>query len=276
CSEHPEQPFFAVLCTQIAHAPVLPAAEFRETTQAGPRGDFVRELDVLVGRLLDLISELGIDDQTLVLFNSDNGPETVHVDWMRRVHNHDAAGGFRGMKRDGWEGGHRVPFIARWPGRIPAGRVSGQMTGTTDIFATLASAVGYRLPDDVATDSFDMLPVLLGTQDKAIPVRPHLLTQSFRGEFQIRQGDWKYLDHRGSGGNSYDRPPLSQYALPEKTPDAPGQLYNLKHDPGETTNLYFTETAKREELRALLESLKSSGRSAPRNRIPLGDSDTRN
>lgn len=263
----PERPFFAVLSTQIAHAPVLPAAPFRGATEAGPRGDFVWELDVLVGRVLDLVESLGIDDNTLILFNADNGPETVHVDWMRQDHNHDAAGGWRGMKRDGWEGGHRVPFIARWPGRIPAKQTSDQLTNTTDIFATLASVVGYKLPDDAATDSFDMLPALLGTATE--PIRPHLLTQSFRGEFQIRQGNWKYLDHKGSGGNNYDGN-LKRYALPDSAPDAPGQLYNLESDPGETTNLYYENEAERKELVALLAQLKTSGRSAPRNRTPVG------
>ncbi len=266
---HPNKPFFAVLCTQIAHAPVLPAEEFRGKTKGGPRGDFVYELDVLVGRLLDKLDELDIDDNTLVLFNSDNGPETVHYHRMRREYDHDASGGWRGMKRDGWEGGHRVPFIARWPRAIPAGQVSKQMTNTTDIFATLASVVGYELKDEDARDSFDMLPVMLGIQDEDDPVRPHMLTQSFRGEFQIRQGQWKYLDHKGSGGNNYSRGYITQYLLPETAPDATGQLYHLGKDPGETTNLFFKESEKRKELQALLRKLKTTGRSAPRNRKPI-------
>jgi arylsulfatase A-like enzyme len=266
----PDQPFFAVLSTQIAHAPVLPAPEFVGTTDAGPRGDFVSELDAIVGRMFDLVKELGIDEETLILFNADNGAETLHVHWMRQDHNHDASGGWRGMKRDGWEGGHRVPFIARWPGKIPSGLVSDQMTNTTDIFATLASAVGYTLPEEAARDSFDMLPVLLGRQPAEQSVRPHLLTQSFRGEFQIRQGRWKYLDHAGSGGNSYQQPPMKFYTVPETVPDAPGQLYDLEQDPGETTNLYFAEPEKRKELKSLLESLKEGGRSAPRRRKPIG------
>ena len=174
------------------------------------------------------------------------------------------------MKRDGWEGGHRVPFLARWPGRIPKGQVSDQLTNTTDIFATLASIVGYPLSDDVATDSFDMLPVMLGTQDSKESIRPHLLTQSFAGEFHIRQGTWKYLDHKGSGGNSYSNGILVKYALPEKEPESLGQLYNLAADPGETNNLYFKESAKRQKLQALLQQLKDSGRSAPRSRRPIG------
>ncbi len=270
--QSPDKPFFAVFSTQISHAPVLPAPEFRGKTKGGPRGDFIHELDVLTGRLLDAVNRLGIDDNTLILFNSDNGPETVHTAWMRQDHDHDAAGGFRGMKRDGWEGGHRVPFIARWRGRIPAGQVSKQMTNTTDIFATLASVVGYKLPDNVAVDSYDMLPAMLGTQNEEESIRPHMLTQSFRGEFQLRQGDWKYLAHMGSGGNNYDKGLLKEYALPELAPEASGQLFHLAKDPGERTNLFFTESAKRKEMQALLKELTrpGNGRSAPRNRKPIG------
>lgn len=268
--QSPDRPFFAVLSTQVAHAPVLPSPQYDGATEAGPRGDFVYELDAIVGQVLDLVDELGLEGETLILFNSDNGPETLHAAWMRQDHDHDASGGWRGVKRDGWEGGHRVPFIAHWPGRIPAGQVTDQMTNTTDIFATLASVVGYQLPDDQATDSFDMLPAMIGTQDAQQSIRPHLLTQSFRGEFQIRLGNWKYLDHQGSGGNSYDDGIMAQYALPDTTPDAPGQLYDLSTDPGETTNLYYEQEAKRIEMQALLKRLKESGRSAPTQRVPVG------
>lgn len=269
-AEQPDQPFFAVLSTQICHAPVLPAAEFNGLTSAGPRGDFVRELDSIVGRLMSLLRELNIDDNTLVLFNSDNGPETLHVHWMRKDHEHDAAGGWRGMKRDAWEGGHRVPFIAWWPKQIPAGQVSKQITNTTDIFATLASVVGYELPEAAATDSFDMWPVMLGEQEPSQSVRPHMLTQSFRGEFQLRKGKWKFLDHQGSGGNGYEKGLLVEYALADSAPEAPGQLYDLESDPGEQNNLYVEKPEIRDEMQALLEKLKATGRSAPRVRTPLG------
>ena len=266
----PQKPFFAVLSTQIAHAPVLPAPEFNGATNAGPRGDFVWELDVLVGRMLALVKDLGIDDNTLILFNADNGAETVHVNWMRQDYGHDPSGGWRGMKRDAWEGGHRVPFIVRWPGVFQAGLISDQMINTTDIFATVASIVDFKLKDANARDSYDMLPAMLGTQDLKSSIRPYLLTQNFRGEFQIRQGNWKYINHKGSGGNNYEEGFLKSYALPETAPDAQGQLYNLLLDPGETTNLYFKEAEKRKGLQKLLEELKSSGRSAPLNRQPIG------
>ena len=150
--------------------------------------------------------------------------------------------------------------------------MSQQLTNTTDIFATLASIIDYKLPDQVAVDSFDMLPAMLGLQKEDDPIRPHLLTQSFRAEFQLRQGEWKYLDHLGSGGNRYDRGNLMAHALAESAPKATAQLYHLGNDPGETTNLFFTEPAKRQELQTLLALLtdKDKGRSAPTNRTPLG------
>ena len=267
----PEKPFFAIFSTQISHAPVLPAEEFLGKTEAGARGDFLYQLDALVGRVLDTLKELGIEDETLVMFNSDNGPETLHTIWMREDYKHDAAGGFRGMKRDGWEGGHRVPFIARWPGTIPPGQVSKQLTNTTDIFATVASVIGEALPDDVAVDSFDMLPAMLGKQPEDKSIRPHMLTQSFRGEFQLRVGDWKYLAHKGSGGNKYDNDLMKKWALPDTAPEAPAQLYNLATDPGETKNLYFEKSEKSEEMKTLLEKLtkKEGGRTAPLGRQPF-------
>ena len=268
--ETPDKPFFAVLSTQVAHAPVLLPENLLNKSGGGPRGDFVQMLDMIVGNTVKLLKDLDVDEETIIMFNADNGAETVHVAWMREDHNHDPSAGWRGVKRDGWEGGHRVPFIVRWPGRIPEKQVTDQMSNTTDIFATLASVVGYKLKDEDAVDSFDMLPVLLGQQKDSESIRPHLLTQSFRGEFQIRQGNWKYLDHKGSGGNKYDRGLLQKYALEEKEPNAPGQLYNLENDPGEADNLYNKNSHKRSELKKLLEKLKSSGRSAPLNREPVG------
>ena len=116
-----------------------------------------------------------------------------------------------------------------------------------------------------------MLPVMLGIQDDDDPVRPHMLTQSFRGQFQIRQGQWKYLDHKSAGSINYTQEKyLVQYLLPELEPDASGQLYDMDKDPGETTNLFFKESEKRKEMQALLQELKTSGRSAPKGRKPIG------
>jgi arylsulfatase A-like enzyme len=265
----PERPFFLVLATQAAHAPSFPSPEFKGRTAAGPHGDFIFELDAIVGRLLGVLADLGLEQNTLVMFSSDNGPEVRTTTLMRTLYGHDGARPWRGMKRDGWEGGHRVPFIARWPGRIAPGRVSAQTMTLTDVMATVASVVGVALPDDAAEDSYDMLPVLLGTQPEAKLVRPYTLTQSFRGQLQIRRGPWKYLDHKGSGGNDYaTTADLQPYQLPERVLDAPGQLYNLDDDPGETRNLYNDRPDIVKELQALLAETKASGRSARSGRTP--------
>jgi arylsulfatase A-like enzyme len=156
-------------------------------------------------------------------------------------------------------------MLVRWPGKVKAGSVSEQTVCLTDIMATCAEIVGAKLPDDAAEDSFDLLPVFLGKADK--PMRAFTLHQTISLALAIRQGDWKYLDHKGSGGSNYNRDGewgLKQYALPEKAPDAPGQLYNLKDDPGETNNLYFKKPGIRKELQAKLEKFKKSGRSAPK------------
>lgn len=269
-ARHPQQPFFVILSTQIAHAPVLPAEPYNGVTEAGPRGDFVAELDAITGRVLETLENLGIADDTLVIFNSDNGPETLHTCWMREDHGHDPAGGWRGMKRDGWEGGHRVPLIVKWPRRIPAGRVSKQLINTTDLMATLASVVGFALPDDAAVDSFDMSPVLYGVHPESEALRPWMLTQSFRGEFQLRVGEWKYLAHRGSGGNNYDNPKLRPYALPDPLANAPAQLYQLDRDPGETKNLYFDQPDRVRKMEELLrKATKQDRRTAPKSRQPF-------
>jgi arylsulfatase A-like enzyme len=167
------------------------------------------------------------------------------------------------MKRDQWEGGHRVPFIARWPGRIKAGSTSGQTVSMTDVMATCAAVAGAELPNDAAEDSFNILPVLLGRQDKDKPVRRYTLHQTNKLKLAIRRGQWKYLDHKGSGGNSYNRPMLKPFALPDTAPDAPGQLYNLKNDPRETTNLYYKYPQIVKELKTQLDIYRESGRSAP-------------
>ena len=268
-NKSPDKPFFLVLSTQIAHAPAFPAVQYKGSTEAGPQGDFIFEIDAIVGKVMKALESHGIDNNTLVMFSSDNGPETVQTRLMRELYDHDSARPWRGMKRDAWEGGHRVPFIARWPGRIKPSSVSDQTMTLTDVMATVASVVGVSLPDDAAEDSYDMLPVLLGQQKESDPVRPYTLTQSFRGELQIRRGHWKYLDHKGSGGNNYDRSRgLKAYKLPELVPDAPGQLYNLQTDPGETTNLYYKHPEIVRELKSLLENSRQSGRSAPLGRTP--------
>ena len=261
-SQHPDKPFFLFHSAQAVHLPSFPAKRFQGKTKAGPHGDFIHELDYVVGELMRTLDRLGVAKDTLLIFSSDNGPETLTTVRMRTDHKHDPARPWRGMKRDNWEGGHRVPFIARWPGRIRPGATTGQMTGLTDLMATFAAVVGAKLPEGAAEDSYNMLPALLGKAADE-PVRRYLLQQTISLALSIRRGPWKYLDHKGSGGNNYRSDRLRPYALPETAPEAPGQLYNLAEDPGETRNLYFKHPEIVKELKAKLDEYKSSGRSAP-------------
>ncbi|MBD3675446.1 MAG: sulfatase-like hydrolase/transferase [Planctomycetaceae bacterium] len=234
----PEKPFFLFHSMQAVHLPSFPANRFKGSTNAGPHGDFIHEMDYVVGELLETLAALELVRNTLVIFSSDNGPEVTSVVNMRQDHHHDGARPWRGMKRDGWEGGHRVPLIVRWPGVVPAGSVSNELTSLTDILATCGAIVGEEHPGELAEDSYNLLPVWKGEKLKK-PVRPFLLQHTASLAMSIRVGDWKYLDHRGSGGNNYERrADLKPYRLPETAPQAPGQLYNLKSDPGETTNVY--------------------------------------
>ena len=261
--QSPGKPFFLLHSMHAAHLPSFAAKQFRGSTKAGPHGDFIHELDFIVGELMATLAKLGVADNTLVIFTSDNGPETTSVIHMRADHGHDGARPWRGVKRDNWEGGHRVPFIARWKGNIAPGSTSTQTICLTDLLATCAAITGTTLPDNAAEDSFNLLPVLLG-KDGGRPVRDYTLHQTISLALAIRQGPWKYLDHRGSGGNGYDKGELQRFALPDAAPTAPGQLYHLATDPGETNNLYFKEPEMMAKLKSLLESSKASGRSAPR------------
>lgn len=257
-----DKPFFLYHATQAVHLPSFPGKAFKGKTNSGPHGDFIFELDYVVGELLKTLDELKLADDTLVIFSSDNGPETLSVFHMRTDHKHDGARPWRGVKRDNWEGGHRVPFIARWPGRINPASESDQITSLTDVMATVAAIVETPLPREAAEDSFDMLPALLGEDTK--PIRPYVLQQGFAGKryLAIRRGNWKYLAHKGSGGNRYEgNRHLDKYKLPNTAPDAEGQLYDLETDPGETKNLYFEKPEIVAELKKLLAATLASGRS---------------
>ena len=259
----PGKPFFLFHAAQAVHLPSFAAPQFQGKSPAGPHGDFILQLDWIVGELLADLDRLGLAENTLVIFTSDNGPETTSVVHMRADHGHDGARPWRGVKRDQWEGGHRVPFLVRWPARVKAGTTSAELTSLTDVMATLAAITGAPLPREAAEDSFNLLPALEGKA--TAPIRPYLLTQAFAGArtLSIRRGQWKYLAHRGSGGNNYERGELQRFALPDTAPAADAQLYDLATDPGETKNLVREKPDLAAELKALLESSKQSGRSRP-------------
>ncbi len=263
----PERPFFLLHSTQAVHLPSFASKQFQGSTKAGPHGDFIHELDYIVGELMQTLERLGMTDNTVVMFSSDNGPETTSVVHMRADFGHDGARPWRGVKRDQWEGGHRVPFIVRWPGKIAAGSRSDQTVCLTDVMATTAAMTGAVLPDNAAEDSFDLLPVLFG-KVSGRQVRPYTLHQTISLALAIRRGPWKYLDHRGSGGNNYNNSELKSFAVADTAPNAPGQLYNLETDPEETVNLYFKHPEIVRELKTLLENSKIQGRSATGRSLP--------
>ncbi len=257
----PDKPFFLFHSMQAVHLPSFPGKDFQGKTKSGPHGDFIFECDYIVGKLLEKIKQLGYDDNTLVIISSDNGPEVGTVLAMRSLHQHNGANPWRGMKRDNWEGGHRVPMIVRWPGKVTAGTKTNQTVCLTDIMATCADIIGYSLPNNAAEDSFSLLSILRNTAKESI--RPYTLHQTTSLALAIRQGKWKYLDHKGSGGNNYKKPELAVIDLPELAPDAPGQLYDIIADPGETKNLYNEHPEVVKAMKYLLEATKQSGRSAP-------------
>ena len=262
--ESPNKPFFLFHATQTVHLPSFPGKDFKGKTDSGPHGDFIFEFDHIVGELMKSLLELNVADNTLVIITSDNGPEVTTVYHMRQDHNHDGARPWRGVKRDNWEGGHRVPFMVRWPGKVAPGSTSAQITSLCDVFVTAAELVGAKVPDNAAEDSYSLLPVLMGKDNES--ERPYLLQQAFTGsrDLAIRRGKWKYLAHKGSGGNNYESSPeLKQYALPDLAPSAAGQLYDLESDPGETRNLALTHPEIVIEMNHLLKQSIASGRSRP-------------
>lgn len=258
-----DRPFFLFHSMQAVHLPSFPADSFKGKSSAGPHGDFLFEMDHIVGELMATLDRLGVSENTIVIFTSDNGPEVTTTIHMRADHQHDGARPWRGMKRDNWEGGHRVPLIVRWPDTVKPRKKCDQLTSLTDLMATCAEIVGADLPKNSAEDSFSLLPVLAG-RDTAAPIRPYLLQQTISLALSIRQGRWKLLDHKGSGGNNYRRNQgLRKFALPDTAPDAPGQLYDLEADPGETVNLYEKHPEIVARLKRMLDETKASGRSRP-------------
>jgi arylsulfatase A-like enzyme len=257
--EKPEArtPFLLYLAYPAPHTPWLPSAEFTGRSGAGMYGDFTMMVDAEIGRILSALDEGGLAENTLVVFTSDNGPVWYDADVQR--FGHDSVGGFRGMKSDAWEGGHRVPFIVRWPERVKAGTVSDQTICFTDLLATLADVGDATLPDGAGPDSFSFLPVLEGVHPTGQPIRGPIVMQagSVGAMMMIRSGDWKLINGLGSGG----------FSKPSSIQPAPGesavQLYNLRTDPAETTNLAAEHPDKVAEMVGMLESIRQAKQTRP-------------
>jgi arylsulfatase A-like enzyme len=246
---NPDQPFFLYLPLTSPHTPVVPSPDIKEFSQAGDYGDFVAQTDRVVGHVLRALDNLNLRKNTLVIVTSDNG-STEPTESMVASYGHRPNHHFRGRKSDAWEGGHRVPFIVRWPAQVTAGSTTAETTCLTDLLATVADLLGAPLPEGAGQDSVSMLPTLLGERREK-PLRDFTVHHSIDGTFALRQGPWKFIDGPGSGGWSSQGPNAPG-------PDAPPvQLYNLDTDIGETKNLWEAEPEKLAELRALLETCKA-------------------
>jgi len=249
------KPFFLYFALTSPHLPHCTHPDFQGRSNCGNYGDFMEETDYRVGQVLDALNDNGIEENTLVIFSSDNGAETNYV-YQRDTYGHYSCLNFKGGKRDIYEGGHRVPFLMRWPAVIEAGRKVNLPVCQTDCFATIADIIGAKLPDNAGEDSYSLYPALMGDnyqQDLRGPVIHH----SFTGHFAIRLGDWKLNMFRGSGGSLEPR-----FFLPEEG-QAPYELYNLKDDPGETDNLYFDHPEIVYRLTSEITRIVKDGRSIP-------------
>jgi len=262
-------PFFLYLPLTAPHTPIVPAERFRGTTDAGAYGDYVREVDWTVGRVLDALDRAGVADDTLVIFTSDNGPE--HLDALDhdhdaqaydriREHGHYSMGGLRGIKRDTWEGGHRVPFVARWPGQVPAGTEADTTVCLVDLLRTLASVLGADLPVDAGEDSYDILSALRGDADG--PIREATVHHGVDGTLAIRKDEWVLID-APSGDRNDAEPAWFREERGYEPHDQPGALYDLSVDRAQRDNRYADRPGTVASLRSLLERYRERGRSVP-------------
>jgi arylsulfatase A len=252
------KPLLLYLALTAPHTPWLPSAGFVGKSGASLYGDFVTMVDAEIGRVLTALDTAGLVKDTLLVFTSDNGP--VWYDADVRKFGHSATGGLRGMKSDLWEGGHRMPFIVRWPGRIKPGTVSDQTISLTDLMATFADVCNAKLPTGAGPDSFSFLPVLEGKQPKNKPIRPPIVMQagSVHSMMMIRSGDWVLINGLGSGGFSKPRSVKPGPGEPK------GQLYNLRDDLSETNNLYLEMPGIVRRLEAeMTHSIRAGSRSKP-------------
>jgi arylsulfatase A len=264
-----KKPFFLYFPLTSPHYPVAPDPEFLGKSGAGDFGDFVVQSDAVVGQVLDALKRNGLADNTLVFFTSDNGPEITGevqpgaYDRLKKF-GHASMGPLRGCKRDAWEGGHRVPFIARWPGHFPVGATSSETICHVDFLATVAALLGAKLSDDAGEDSFNLLPILRG-EKTGQPIRPATVHHAASGVFAIRKGDWVLIDGPTGDDNGgpmrRGEPQWFKDQRGYQPHNQPGELYNLATDLSQRENHYSEQPQKVQELKNLLEKYKRDGRS---------------
>jgi arylsulfatase A len=246
-------PFFLYVPFNSPHAPIVPNDEFTGKSQAGGFGDFMAQTDENVGHILKALADNGFADNTLVVFTSDNGAEQYAYERIRKF-GHRSSGAFRGVKRDLYEGGHRVPFLVKWPGVVAAGSVSTALVSQVDLMATLAAAAGASIPAAAAEDSYNLLPVW---QHNAQSPRRSIVHNTNPGAYAVRHDHWILIAAK-SGAHS--KVPDWYDTENGYTPNnLPGELYDLAADPAEKHNLYADHPDKVSELTAILATLRAKG-----------------
>ncbi len=252
-----DAPFFLYFPFTSPHAPIVPAKEFVGKSKANGYGDYVAQTDDTVGRVLQALKDHGFADNTLVIFSADNGPEYYAYPRAKNF-DHRSTGTLRGLKRDIWEGGHRVPFLVRWPGVIEPGRVSDALVSQIDLFATIAAIVDYAIPARSAEDSLNQLELLRG---KAGSARPTLVHNTNPNNYAIRHGDWVLI--AAKSGAVRQAPPWFDEANGYKPNTEPGELYNLRDDLSQRKNLYRENPTKVAELKELLARIRQGEEKNP-------------
>lgn len=241
-AQSPGKPFFLYLALSSPHNPFLPPDFAKGKSTEGPRGDLVTVVDWSVGRIMEILEQSGLVQNTLIIVTSDNGA-------VKGANGHKSEGDYRGYKASIWDGGHRIPFIARWPGKIKPGSTSSEVISLTDMFATLSVLVSAQVADGSGEDSYNVLPAFFGKRRKDSDTRVRVF-HSGGGFFAIQKGPWKLID--GTKGSGSGKQPLTDDPS-RKT----GQLYNIAEDPFETHDLWDKEAGIVNELGKLLETCKS-------------------
>ncbi|QXP63050.1 arylsulfatase [Polaribacter sp. HaHaR_3_91] len=243
--ENAQKPFFLYMAFPSPHAPIIPNEEFRGKSKAGPYGDWVYQTDDAVGQILEALKLIKADENTIVIFTSDNGSEIYAYNRIKN-YNHDSSHPFRGVKRDVYEGGHHVPFVVKWPKKIKPGTTSKQLFSQIDILNTLATITNSKVPKGFAHDSYNFSDVWLTENNKI--VRENIIHNTFTSKYAVRKGDWLYINNKD--GYHARIPKWFKEGQRFKADKDTVQLFNLKDDIGQSTNLASQFPEKVKELAA--------------------------
>ncbi len=274
-----KKPFFLYFATTNIHHPFTPAPQFKNTSEAGRYGDFIHELDWIVGEILNTLDEQGLAENTMVIFTSDNGGmlnEGGQAAWRK---GHRLNGDLLGFKFDAWEGGHRIPFIVKWPGKVPKSSVSDELICNVDMLATFAALTKTKLNRQEGKDSYNILPAFIS--EGKLDLRKDIILSPFKlSHTALRMGKWLYINEKGHGGFSgknigdHGLGGAAAHLLTKqinseiesgelKVNAAPAQLYNLDADIGQKVNLYYEEAEIATKMKEALQDALNSERTAP-------------